>query len=252
MKNHLDAPSVCDGIEGAEGVAFRGASTTRGKTSTGKVETATVVQAAVAVGVAAVLSTEDDPARFKKLQAELDKLMEECAERAEQLVDSTRPKGEILDSARCNEVVGKDSDGKPVTRAMQLGTSKHEEAFKCVEKVLGNLVPGLFSLEQRYRYDRETGKLETVSKEEEQQLLRRGRKHELKGTIQPDVVVHSGNPLMVRIVYDFKFPCVKNTPPTWSIYTRPPYQDLTQGEVYKEAFKVTPARVSPGKKALRR
>jgi hypothetical protein len=147
---------------------------------------------------------------------------------------------------------GTDSEGRPVTRAMQLGNEKHAEAFKCVEQKLGELIPGHYSIEQRYRYDRKTGKLELVSQTEEQRLLRQGRQHELLGTLQPDVVIHSGNPLQARAVYDFKFPCIPGIQPTWTIYNRPPYQDLTQGEVYQEAFKVSPARVAPGKGVIRK
>ncbi len=193
----------------------------------------------------------NDAARFKKLLTELDRLMEECANRAEQKINQERLRGELLDATKCNEQVGTDPDGTPVTRAMMLGIEKHREALKCTEEKLGKQLPGHFSIEQRYRYDRETGKLELVSTKEEQHLLRQGRKREFKGTIQPDVVIHSGNPLEARAVYDFKFPCIKGALPTWSIYTKPPYQDLTQGEIYREAFRVTPARVTPGKKVIR-
>ncbi|MGZ3458926.1 MAG: hypothetical protein ACXU86_10540 [Archangium sp.] len=101
-----------------------------------------------------VLVPMNDAAQFKKLLAELDKLMEECANLADRTVDSNRPKDEILNSARCNEQVGTDSAGKAVTRAMQLGNEKHLEAFRCVEEKLGKKIPGHFSIEQRYRYDR--------------------------------------------------------------------------------------------------
>ncbi len=234
-----------------EGVTFRGSSTTTpGTVSNGKVITITTT-VAVTAGAAAVLVTMNDAARFKKLQAELDKLMEECANRAEQKINQERLGGQTLDAAKCNEEVGKDPNGKPVTRAMQLGIEKHKEAIECVKEKLDALISGHFSVEQRYRYDRATGKLELVSTEEEQRLLQQGRKHELKGTIQPDVVVHSGDPLKVRAVYDFKFPCIKGALPTWTIYTRPPYQDLTQGDIYREAFNVPPARVAPRRKVIR-
>ncbi|WNG35154.1 hypothetical protein F0U61_16945 [Archangium violaceum] len=252
MKNHPLNPGACDAIEGMEGVAFRHTAPNPNTTSISKT-TAIAAGAVAATGAVAVLVTMNDTALFKKLLVDTDKLMEECANWAERKINQEQLGGKRLDAAECNEKVGTDPDtGKPVTRAMQLGAEKHKEAFKCVEESLGKLIRGHYSIEQRYRYDRETGKLELVSTDEEQQLLRQGRKRELKGTIQPDVVVHSGDPLMVRAVYDFKFPCIQGALPTWSIYTKPPYQDLTQGEVYREAFKVTPARVTPGKKVIRR
>jgi hypothetical protein len=133
---------------------------------------------------------------------------------------------------------------------MQLGNEKHEEAFRCVEEKLSKIIQGHFSIEQRYRYDLATGKLELVSPEEEQRLIRQGRRHELKGTLKPDVVIHSGNPTQARFVYDFKFPCVKTSIPTWSVYKRGPYQDSTQGQMYKQAFGVRPGRVVPGRKGV--
>lgn len=249
VKNHLIDPETCDAIDGAEGVAFRGTSTHQGTASGGK----TVAIAAgtiAAAGTAAVLVTMNDAVEVKRLQIELDEMMEECAELAEQAVDSRRPKDELLDSVRCNETVGIDADGKPVTRAMQLGNEKHREASRCVDEKLRKRMDGHFSIEQRYRYDIATGKLELVSLEEEQHLIQQGRKHELSGTLKPDVVIHSGNPTQARFIYDFKFPCVKDSPPRWNIYTRGPYRDTTQGQIYEKAFGVRPGRVVPGRKGV--
>ncbi|HEX8434693.1 hypothetical protein [Archangium sp.] len=247
VKKNPTRLGVCDGIEGTEeGATFRSNTAPDGKTVT------VAVGAATLSGAATVLVTMTDAAQFRKLLAQLDKVMEECVELAEQTVDRRRPTWEILDASRCKQEVGTDARGKPVTRAMQLGNEKHEEAFQCVEEKLGELIPGHYSLEQRYRYDRKTGKLELVSQGEEQQLMRQGRQRELLGTIQPDVVIHSGDPLQVRAVYDFKFPCIPGSPPTWTVYKRPPYQDLSQGAVYQDAFKAPTARVAPGKGVIRR
>jgi hypothetical protein len=221
----------------------------QGTVSSGK-KTAATVGAAAALGTAAVLVSMNDAARFKELQANLDKLMEECADMAERAVASKRPKDEILNPARCNEAVGQDSEGKPVTRAMQLGNEKHEEALKCIKEKLGAQIQGHFSIEQRYRQDKSARNLELVSPEEERRLVQQGRKHELRGTLKPDVVIHSGNPKQVRLLYDFKFPCVKGSLGTWRLYTRGPYQDTTQGQMYEKAFGVRPGRVLPGKKGV--
>jgi hypothetical protein len=229
-----------------EGASFRSNTAPDGKAVT------VAVGAVAGSGAATVLITMTDAAQFRKLLAKLDKVMEECAELAEQIVDQRRPTSEILDAATCNKKIGTDARGKPVTRAMQLGNEKHVEAFKCVEQKLGELIPGHYSIEQRYRYDQKTRKLELVSQAEEQRLLRQGREHELLGTIQPDVVIHSGEPLQVRAVYDYKFPCIPGSPPIWTVYKRPPYRDLTQGAVYEDAFKAPTARVAPGKGVIRR
>ncbi|MFY0573309.1 hypothetical protein ACN28S_02125 [Cystobacter fuscus] len=250
VKNRPEMPEACDGIEGVEGTDFRSSSTPQQvKASSGKGPTIAIATAA-ATGAAAVLVSMSDAVQFKKLQEELDRVMEECVDLADRTVDSRRPKGEILDSVRCNEEVGKDADGKRVTRAMQLGNEKHQEASKCVEEKLSRLIEGQFSIEQRYQYDPSTRKLRRVSTEEEQRLIRQGRKHELRGTLKPDVVIHSGDPTQARLVYDFKFPCGNDKPPTWRVYEKGAYRDSTQGEKYNEAFGVTPGRVAPGKKGV--
>jgi hypothetical protein len=250
VKNNPTTPEVCDGIEGVEGTVFRRSSTTpQGRASSGKSSTVTIA-AAAAAGTTVVLVSMSDAVQFKKLQAELDRVMEECVDLADRTIDSRRPKGEILDSVRCNEEVGKDADGKSVTRAMQLGNEKHKEAYNCVKEQLDKRIPGYFSIEQRYRYDTSTRKLKLVSTEEEQHLIRQGRKHELKGTLKPDVVIHSGDQTQARLVYDFKYPCGNDKPPTWRIYKQGAYRDSTQGERYKEALGVQPGRVVPGKKGV--
>ncbi|EPX64901.1 hypothetical protein D187_000324 [Cystobacter fuscus DSM 2262] len=253
VKNNPKKPEACDGIEGEGGTAFRSSSTPQQvKTSSGKgpmIAVATVATAAAA-GTAAVLVNMSDAVQFKKLQAELDRVMEECVDLADRIIDSRRPKGEILDSVRCNEEVGRDANGKRVTRAMQLGNEKHQEASSCVEEKLSRLIEGQFSIEQRYQYNPSTKKLRRVSTEEEQRLIRQGRKHELRGTLKPDVVIHSGDPTQARLVYDFKFPCGDDKPPTWRIYEQGPYRDKTQGRIYENAFGVQPGRVAPGRKGV--
>ena len=47
---------------------------------------------------------------------------------------------------------------------------KHALARQCTETKLGALIPGRFSLEQRYRYDSRTGRRKPVSTAEEQAL----------------------------------------------------------------------------------
>jgi hypothetical protein len=102
-------------------------------------------------------------------------------------------------------LVAKDPCGRTVTVAMQQGLEKHALALQCAQKSLDKLMPGRFSLEQRYRYDRTTRRKQLVSREEARALLRQGCGEQLKGTLVPDVVIHSGNPLEVLAVYDYKF-----------------------------------------------
>src|SRR5690242_19281402 len=96
VKNHLADPGACDAIEGTEGVAFRSTTTNQGTISGGKA-VAITAGTVTATGAAAVLVTMNDAARFKKLLVELDRLMEECANRAEQKINQEYLGGKILD-----------------------------------------------------------------------------------------------------------------------------------------------------------
>jgi rRNA maturation protein Nop10 len=146
----------------------------------------------------------------------------------------------------CNQPA-KNATRKDVTWAMQLGTEMHEEARNCAEAALSTLLPGRFSLEQRYQYNRQTGRRRLVSAEEERLLEETGNAGELLGSLKPDVVIHSGNPLDVKAVYDFKFPCVNiDTAPDWNKYPPGhPYQGSNQGAMYHEAFGEAPVRIVP-------
>jgi hypothetical protein len=195
------------------------------------------------VAAAATLSS-DDAVLTRELKADVERVLKECAELANEVVNRKRFGGDPT-RAQCEEVVGTDQRGRKMTRAMQLGEEKHAEALACAAARLGELLPGRFNLEQRYRYDPVTRQKELMSEEQRQKLLRQGQSDMLKGTLVPDVVIHSGNPLEVQAVYDFKFPCLRTTLPKWGVYEKGhPYQDQTQGDVYKAAFgdalRVTP------------
>ncbi|MFY0569575.1 hypothetical protein ACN28E_37910 [Archangium lansingense] len=249
LKKNFRTPEVCDGLEGAETTAFRTASATnQGTVSSG---TAVAAAAGAAVGGAIGVLIQGDEEELDELQDELDQLMEECADRAEQAINRRRLGGRVLTAAECNEVVGRDADGEPVTRAMELGREKHKESFKCIEEKLGGRIPKHFLIEQRYRVDRARGRVKPMSKEEVDRLVRLGQKGELKGTVEPDVVIHSGEPTRARFVYEFKFPCTEGAPTTWTTYSRGPYKGLTQMLVYWNAFGVKPSLVKPGKGVLR-
>jgi hypothetical protein len=122
---------------------------------------------------------------------------------------------------------------------MRLGTEMHEVAAQCAEKQLDKLRPGGFSVESRYRYDSRTGRWKQVSPEEERALVESGNQGELRGSLKPDVVLHTGDPSNILAIYDFKFPCVipdeYKALTNWDTYpTGHPYQGMTQKRMYRQ------------------
>lgn len=179
--------------------------------------------------------------------AAIDDALEECADDARSEVmlkyfENGRPTRE-----ECEEVVGTDRRGQPITRAMQLGLEQHELALRCAEERLSKIKPGGFILSPRYRHDPSTGKTEYLPREVVEELLRRGRGEELRGTLEPDIVIHEGDPRRVQDAYDFKFPCMNTGSRTpWRLYPQGhPHSGRHQGEMYTEALGVRPARVQP-------
>ncbi|WNG51357.1 hypothetical protein F0U60_49910 [Archangium minus] len=180
------------------------------------------------------------------MKASIERELVECAEWASDTVNRQHFGGNSPSRSQCQEQMGMDPCGKKVTRAMHLGREKHYLALQCVEDKLGALIPGRFSLEQRYRYDRQTGEKQLVSREAAQALRQQGCADELLGTLEPDVVIHSGNPLEALAIYDFKFPCPSTNEPRWNDYPPGhPYERFSQGAMYKEAFGVKPHPVAP-------
>jgi hypothetical protein len=191
--------------------------------------------------IAAALKVLDERAR-----EDLSQLMHECAKRADDEVNQLQLGGGRPTREQCREIVGQDDRGNPMTRAMQLGREKHELALRCVQEKLPHLRSGGFALKQRYGYDRETGRTWLISRSELEALLRQGRGQELVGTLEPDVVIHTGNPLQVLAIYDFKFPCPGTNEARWNPYPEGhPYQFSDQGAMYHAALGVKPFRVSP-------
>jgi len=180
-------------------------------------------------------------------QARVEALLVECAEEALFQVLLRRMGGRNPTPVECHETVAMNARGEPVTRAMQLGQEMHQLARACAHEKLGELLPGHFSLEQRYRYDRQTGQTTLVTPEEEAALLRRGLARELVGTLKPDVVIHRGNPLLAQAVYDFKFPCVSrrgDRDTSWRKYPEGhPYDGYTQKEMYQQVLRLMAEQV---------
>ncbi len=212
------------------------ATATGREVATGPVRTAGTTVASTAVVVAAL-----DKATKLSIQSAL----EQCADLARTQVLLSHAgtfEGLVPKERECNQTTV-DAKGRSVTWAMRLGLEMHEVAMKCAEVKLREM--GLkFSLKQRYRFNRETGEKSLISPAQKEALLRQGGE-ELKGTLEPDVVIHTGDALEVRAVYDFKFRCVDfDKPPGWRKYPLGHrYAGESQGKLYQEAF--GPAEVEP-------
>jgi hypothetical protein len=180
------------------------------------------------------------------LLARIQEALSMCADTARSEVLLKHFEGRGPTQAECNEVVGTDKRGEPITRAMQLGIEQHKLALQCTLERLSELKPGGFSLSPRYRFDKKTGLTTHIPPEEVNALIAKGRTMELRGTLEPDVVIHTGNPLRIQTLFDFKFPCVNGGDPGWRRYPEgSPHQGRDQGTVYQEALGAKPWRVLP-------
>jgi len=218
---------------------FYCATASGGEVATGPVQTVgAAVASAAAVGHA--LSPETKTSSREVLK--------ECANNARTEVLSRHKgafKGLVPKAAECKAMTV-DAGGRSVTWAIRLGLEMHEVALACAQAKLSGM--GLkFSLEPRYRFNRETKEKSLISPEEKAELLRQGGE-KLKGTLEPDLVIHTGDPLQVLAVYDFKFRCVDfDTAPTWREYPLGHvYEGSTQGDIYREAFGPDVKLIGPG------
>ncbi|HYO52872.1 hypothetical protein [Archangium sp.] len=131
-----------------------------------------------------------------------------------------------------------DECGRPIYQSMELGNLKHAHALACMQDILRELWPGPVSIEQRYRYFRHAGVVESVSREEERRLLDKDCTGELWRTIKPDVVLHADyNLLRAVLILDLKFPCPGDRDPQWTKYgDKSAYSGSDQGQIYEEAL----------------
>ena len=184
-----------------------------------------------------------------KEKADLAQALTECADQARSEV-LLRHRGDFQalspTAEECHQLA-KNAARKGTTWAKQLGLEMHEAALHCTEVRLSALRPGQFSLEPRYRYDSRMKQWKQVSPEQERALEESGNRGELRGSLVPDVVIHSGDPLHPQAVYDFKFPCTNvDQPLRWDEYPpEHPYAGSTQKEMYNSALSVKPLRVMP-------
>jgi len=203
---------------------------------------------ATAGAMGGMVVTGADKSLAPELLERIQEALAECADMARAEVMLKYFGGGRPTAEKCNEEVGKDSRGKPITRAMQLGVEQHRVALQCAEEELGKLKPGGFSLLARYRYDSVTGRAEYIPRDTVKKLLDQGKGVELRGTLEPDVVIHiEGSPHQVQAVYDYKFPCVNTDRQSqWREYPEgSAHAGRSQEDVYSEALKVTPLRVQP-------
>ncbi len=216
------------------------ATATGREVASGPVQTVGTVASA-----AAVWKMLDDATKLSIKSA-----MEVCADTARREVllrHSGTFKGPVPDAGECKSLTV-DAEGRSVTWAMRLGLEMHEVALQCAETQLKGIRPGGFSLKPRYRFNRKTKEKSLISPEEKAVLLRQGGEG-LKGTLEPDVVIHTGNLLLVQAVYDFKFRCVNfDERPVWRKYPKGhSYEGRSQGDIYEEAFGPEIHLVGPGK-----
>ncbi|WP_404372395.1 hypothetical protein ACIHQR_16465 [Corallococcus coralloides] len=181
------------------------------------------------------------------LKQQVQEALEECADKARAEVILANFGTRSPTPLECSEQV-RDAQGRTITRAMKLGDEMHRVALQCAEEKLTELRPGGFSLEPTYLYDLDSEKTTWLSPAEVARIRQRGSTGELKGSLVPDVVLHTGDPSQVQAVYDFKFPCADVTKRSrWRDYpSGHPYSGSTQGDIYREAFKVAdPMIVQP-------
>ncbi|MDY7227803.1 hypothetical protein [Hyalangium rubrum] len=202
-----------------------------------------------AARLAATLGTRAAGARHvvdAALKGRLEAALKECADDARASVLVEHMNGRSPTYEECTETLMTRPDGQPVTRAMWLGEQMHRVALRCVEEKLNAFMSGRFSLEPRYWHNPKTRQLEWLSPEEVKALLQQGRGAELRGSIQPDLVIHLGDPLHAQGIYDFKFACMHNGKADWREYPEGhPYEFSSQKEVYEELLRARAFRVMP-------
>jgi hypothetical protein len=247
LKRHLGQPWICGGYELEREASIAAAGSGGGAVASGG------PGALGAVLLAAAVLDSDDVDAVKKLQDRLDETMRRCADRADEAMNRKWHGGRKPTPQECKVVMAVDRKGRQVTWAMVLGQEKHREALSCVEETLTQWMKDRYALEQRYRYLGQPGRVEPLSTRQVEQMLRDGRWRELVGTLEPDVVIHTGNLKQVLWVYEFKFPCVDpGATPNWNTYPPGhPYAGSNQGKVYGEAFNVSIVRIVPGKAVTR-
>ncbi|MFY0583616.1 hypothetical protein ACN28S_63305 [Cystobacter fuscus] len=131
--------------------------------------------------------------------ARVEAVLVQCAREADFEVNEREyPQERYPSDAECGRKVGRDKNGKPITRAMELGVMKHERAFACVERELGRDFSEHFTREPRYGKDASTGTYVLTG--------------EGMGSLVPDIVLHLvHDATRIQFLYDFFFPCTSKS-----------------------------------------
>ncbi|EPX56551.1 putative lipoprotein [Cystobacter fuscus DSM 2262] len=127
--------------------------------------------------------------------AQVEAVLVQCAREADfQVNEREYGQGKFPDDKECNRVVGHDKLGRKIRRSMELGTMKHEVAFACVERELGEKFPDHFTREPRYGKEPTTGGYSITDTRWD--------------SLVPDLVLHFvRNANHIQRLYDFYFPC---------------------------------------------
>jgi len=207
----------------------------RAATGSASSATTTVVASNLALLVPVLASILKDADAVSELELRL----LECVHRADREVNASYFGNRRPTRDECRTHVGVDRCGKPITRAMELGSLKHAIALACTREVLAQLWPRPFSIEQRYRYYPNANVLETISPDEEKRLIDEDCTGELWRTIKPDVVLHADHDLLrAALILDFKFPCPDANETLWTEYGRgSAYSGFNQGHIYQRALR---------------
>ncbi|WP_095982824.1 hypothetical protein [Melittangium boletus] len=131
--------------------------------------------------------------------ARVEEVLVRCAREADfQVNEREYGRGRVPDDVECKRVVGHDSKGREILRAMELGTLKHEVAFACVARELGEDFTDHLTREPRYRREPVTGAYSLTQT--------------LSGSLRPDIVLHLVHDAdRIQFLYDFFFPCTSGS-----------------------------------------
>jgi hypothetical protein len=204
-------------------------------------------RAADAARAAATLATMLEGADIKLVEQTL----VDCAQQANKKINAEDEELQGREPTReqCKQVVRMEGN-KEVTRAMELGNKKHEEALDCARKAFAGRFTQNVSVEPTYQKDPKTGLWRWIAPEQVKEWLQLGLTSALWGALVPDIVLHaSGNPNQVQNVYDFKFPCPSTKKPSWRRYDKgQPHFPKDQKAMYRDALlggKSDPRPVTP-------
>jgi len=127
--------------------------------------------------------------------ARVEEVLVKCAKEADSKINKQEyGEGKYPDDAECDRVVRHPVTKKATKQAIALGVMKHEAAFACVERELGDRFPDHLSREPRYGKTPSADGPSLTSRKQD--------------SLVPDIVLHLvSNANKVQFVYDFYFPC---------------------------------------------